>query len=322
MLNWLKLSQRSHSGRLRPHEHTSYLPLGLILLVVGIVLSAYTAYAATPYDGPDSKSLSLSGIMPGSAPTVAATIKTPTDQQHFSTVPIEVSGTCPDNTLVELYKNNIFAGSTPCTDANIYSIDIDLMIGKNVLVAKVYDALNQPGPDSNLVTVYYDALPAQSSPLTSNASNTQLLLNTDAVYRGIFPKQELKMPIDIMGGTSPYAINIQWGDSTNKVIPRSNSGSFTASHTYNKAGTYKITIQATDAAGNVAFLTVTAIVNGQPSVATTIDNSNTTSTTSKLLFLWPLYAAAAAVVTSFYLGEQREKHVLRKHGLLLDTPIQ
>ncbi len=322
MLNWLKLSQRSHSGRLRPHEHTSYLPLGLTLLVVGVVLSAYTAYAATPYDGPDSKSLSLSGIMPGSAPTTAAVIKSPTNQQHFSTIPVEVSGTCPESTLIEIFKNDIFAGSTLCSDAGIFSLDIDLMNGKNVLYAKVFDALNQSGPDSNSVTVYYDALPAQSSPLTSNANNTQLLLNTDAVYRGIFPKQELKMPIDIMGGSSPYAINIQWGDSTNKVIPRSNSGSFTASHTYNKAGTYQITIQATDAAGNVAFLTVTAIVNGQPSVATTVDDKPTSSTTSKLLFLWPLYTAAAAVVTSFYLGEQREKHILRKHGLLLDTPIQ
>jgi len=320
MLNWLKLSQHRHSGRLRPHEHTSYLPLALILLVVGFALSTYTAYAATPYNGPEAGSIGISGIMPGKAPTVAATIKSPTDQQHFSTSPITVSGTCPENTLVELFKNNIFAGSTLCTDAGIYSLDIDPMIGNNILIAKVFDALNQPGPDSNSVIIFYDALPPQASPLTSNFAGTQLLLNTDAVYRGIFPKQELKMPIDIIGGSSPYAINIQWGDSTNKVVPRNSSGSFSVGHAYSKAGTYQVSIQATDASGNVAFLSVVVIVNGQPSATAATTISTNSTAVSKLLILWPLYTALATIVTSFFLGEQREKRILRKHGLLLTVP--
>jgi hypothetical protein len=316
MLNWLKLSHHDHSGRLRPHEHTSYLLLGLVLLVVGCALLAFTASAISP--GPESGSIGLNGTVPAKAPTVAATIKSPNNQQHFSTSPVTFSGTCPANTLVELFKNDIFAGSTPCTAGGIYTLDIDLLIGQNSVVARVYDTLNQPGPDSNAITVFYDALPTQASALSPlDFGGEQLLLNTDAVFRGVFPEQELIVPLDIIGGTAPYAINIQWGDSNNKVVPRNDNTTFKVGHTYNKPGTYQISIQATDATGRVAFLTVASIVNGQPSIARTAEINATT--TSQLLVLWPLYTSAFAVVISFWLGERREKQLLSKRGLLLSS---
>jgi hypothetical protein len=316
MLTWLKISHHHHSWRLRPHEHTSYLPLGLLLLGVGFVLIAYTASAASP--GPESGSVGLSGVVPGKAPTIAATIKTPSNQQRFSVSPVTVTGTCPANTLVEVFKNDIFAGSTPCSNNGTYSLDVDLLIGQNILIARVYDALNQPGPDSNAVTVFYDALPTQSDSLTPlNFGGDQLLLNTDAIFRGVFPEQELAVPIDILGGTPPFAVNVQWGDSTNKVIPRNDNVTFKANHAYKKAGTYQVSIQATDAVGRVAFLTVASIVNGQPSIAAATKAS--TTTTNQLLVLWPLYVGAFAVVISFWLGERREKEILMKRGLIITS---
>jgi hypothetical protein len=315
MLKWLKLSQHHHSGKIRPHEHTSYFPLGAMLLVVGLALTSYTAFAATPYTGPESSSVGLTGSMPGKPPTVGATIQTPADQQRFGATPISVSGTCPENTLIEMFKSDIFAGSTTCSEAGIYSVEIDLLFGKNVLVAKVYDTLNQPGPDSNSVVVYYDALPAQSSPINSlNFGGAQLLLNTEAVFRGAFPGKEMKVPIDILGGTPPYAINIQWGDSTNKVVPRNDNVGFTTGHIYTKPGTYQINLQASDATGRVAFLTFAAIVNGLPS--TNSVGSISSTTTDKLLVLWPLYVGAIAAVLSFFIGEKREKRILQVRGLL------
>jgi len=315
MLTWLKLSQHHHSGRLRPHEHTSYALLGLILIIVGLALTAYTAYASTPYTGPEAGSISLTGVMPGKPPTIAATIKSTNDQERFTNSPVIFTGTCPANTLVEIFKNDIFAGSTPCTDAGIYSVSIDLMIGQNILKARVYDALNQPGPDSTPLIAFYDALPPQAGPLTSlNFGGSQLLLNTDAAFRGIFPNQELNIPIDILGGTAPYAFNIQWGDATNKVVSRSDNMTFKVGHTYLKAGTYQISIQATDAMGRVAFLTVASIVNRQPIIAAATGTGSAAE--NKLLVLWPLYVSAVAVVMSFFIGEKREKRVLIKHGLL------
>ncbi len=318
MLNRLKLLRhRPHSGRLRPHEHTSYLSLGLLLLLVGAPLTSFTAYALSP--GPESSSIGLTGSVPGKAPTEGATIRTPSNGQRFSTSPVTVSGTCPLKTLVELFKNDIFAGSTICTDAGIYSLDVDLLIGQNLLIARVYDALNQSGPDSNAVTVFYDALPPQAGASTTlDFGGAQLVLNTDAVFRGVFPEQALNVPIDILGGTPPYAVNIQWGDSTNKVVPRSDNIGFSSSHSYSKPGTYQIGLQASDALGRVGFLTVAAIVNGQPAVTPTV-TAATTATTSRLLALWPLYTSSVAVVASFWMGERREKSILKNRGVLLPS---
>lgn len=310
-----KISHHKHSGHVRPHEYTSYGPLAMLLLVVGIVLSIVTVNADS---GPGYGSIGLTGIMPGTPPKTAATIVTPVNQQHFSASPITVSGTCPVNTLVEIFKNNIFGGSVACSTTGNYSVDVDMLIGENVLKAMVYDSLNQAGPDSNLVTMFYDAIPAQASSVASlSLGGSQLLLNTDAVYRGIFPGQELTIPISILGGAPPYAINIQWGDSSNKIVPRNDSLAFNVSHTYSKPGTYKITIEASDGQSRVAYLTVAAVVNGTP----VISFASTTPTTkiSKILVLWPLYAAMVAIVISFWLGEKREKHILTGPNYRLRT---
>lgn len=316
MVSLLKISPHAHSGRLRSHEHTSYIPLALLLMIAAIPLLTFTVSAKTPYDGPDAGSVGLSGVMPGKPPAVGAKITSPGSGQHFSTIPVPVTGTCPAKTLVELFKNDIFSGSTPCSDTGSFSVEIDLLIGKNDLVARVYDDLNQPGPDSNIVTVYYDALPTQSGPLTSlDFGGVQLLLNTDAVFRGVFPNKEMAMPLEIIGGTPPYAVNIQWGDATNKVVSRSDNSPFHTTHTYKKPGVNQISIQASDAAGRVAFLTVAAIINGQPEVIQ--PSVAQAEKTNWLLALWPLYVGIVGVVLSFWIGEKREKHILEKRGQLL-----
>ena len=312
---WVKISEHKHTGKLRSHEHTSYVFLGILLFVVGVALTSFTSYAYVGR-GPGAGSVGMSGVVAGKPPTSAAHITSPTDGQHFSTTPITVKGTCPTDSLVEIFKNDIFAGSTPCTTDGSFSLESDLLIGANVVYAKVYDALNQAGPDSNKITVWYDVLGIQGGILTSlNFGGNQLLINTDAIFRGTFPNQEMTIPIDIIGGRAPYAVNIQWGDGTNKVVSRTDNQTFRVGHVYEKAGTYQLSLQATDADGRVAFLTVASIVNGQPPVAETTTPSK--SVTDNLLLLWPLYAATFAVVISFWIGEWREKRMLAKHHLLI-----
>lgn len=313
----IKISPHQHSGKLKPHEHTSYGLLAALLLIAGFPLSFYTVEAATPYTGPESGAIGLTGVVPGKPPTTAAKITGPPTGQHFSTSPATVTGTCPENTLVELFKNDIFTGSTVCTNSGSFTIDIDLLFGINRIIARVYDALNQAGPDSNEVALYYDVLPEQSSAINSlDFGGPQMLLNTDAVFRGAFPSQEMTVPIDIIGGTPPYAINIQWGDANNKVVSRPDNTTFSVTHAYQKAGTYQITIQGSDGNGRVAFLTVASIINGQPDVATTTATAST-DTLSKLILLWPLYTSSVAILVSFWLGERREKSILSKRGQLL-----
>ncbi len=306
----VRLNSRGHSGRLRPHEHTSYAALAAIVLLVGVFLAGLTVSSfASASPPPQASSVSLSGVMPGKPPATAATINFPTNQQVFQNTPVTVSGSCPSSTLVEIYKNDIFAGSTPCNANGSYSVQIDLLYGQNSLTAVDYNVLNQAGPSSAAVNVTYNVqIPPASSLFNINFTGTQLILQTSAVYRGTFPGQTLYVPIKILGGVAPFALNVNWGDNSNQVLPASINTTVNASHVYNKPGTYKISIQASDSQQRVAFLNVAAIVNGQP--ATGISSTSKPSPTNTLLVLWPLYAIAATLVVSFWLGEKREKHVL------------
>ena len=312
-----KTIAREHSGKLKSHDDTSYGLLAFVLLLAIFPLLAFTAQAATPYDGPEAGSIGLSGQVKGDPPKVGAQINAPPDNQRFATSPVTFSGTCPAGTLVEMFKNDIFAGSTACTNAGSFTVDIDLLIGQNTIVARVYDAINQPGPDSNKLTVFYDALPAQASPINSlDFGGPQLLINTDAVFRGAFPGQEMSVPIDIIGGTPPYAINVQWGDANNKIVSRGDNTTFHVPHTYQKPGIYQISIQASDGNGRVAFITVASIINGQPDIVAS-GNITQADIMSRLIVLWPIYTSTAAILLSFWLGARREKAMLAKRGQLL-----
>jgi hypothetical protein len=306
----LNLLHHRHTGQLQPHQHTAYLPLAFMVFLVGLALAlfTFTATASTPYTGPESASVGLTGIMPAPPPTLAPTITSPHDGQHFTLTPITVSGSCPKDTLIEVYKNNIFAGSTPCSNGH-FAIDIDLLFGQNILTAQAFDNLSQAGPMSKTVTVFYDySLSNAAASSLLNLSGAQMLLTTDAAYRGSFPNQQLNVPITVIGGTPPFAINVKWGDSSNNLVPRSSNSTFNTSHAYKKPGTYKITLQGTDSKNLVAFLTVAAIINGKPDTVPTVAASKLPVNT--LLMLWPVFAIAVTALVSFWIGERREKKIL------------
>jgi hypothetical protein len=310
----ISLKSRSHSGHLRPHEYTSYAPLGALVLIAGILLSLLTVSSfASASPPPQSSSIALSGIMPGSPPSTAASITYPANLQTIANSPVSVSGSCPSTTLVEIYKNNIFAGAVPCSSNGTYSLKVDLLYGQNTLTAVDYNNLNQAGPTSQPVSITYNVqTPVQSLLQNINFSSTQLIVETDAIYRGVLPNQQFYVPIKIIGGVAPFALNVNWGDNTNQVIPSSSNTTVNASHVYKQPGIYKIVIQASDSQQRVAFLQVAAIVNGQPAlgIGATGASNNSSGITNKLLVLWPLYACVATLVVSFWMGEKREKHVL------------
>lgn len=288
-----------------------------MMMLVGMLLLSVTrsTQAATPYTGPESGSVGLSGKVTAPPPTKPAVIINPKVGQRFSSSPITVSGTCPQGTLVEIFKNDIFAGSAGC-DKQTFSLQIDLLYGANVLLAKVYDDLGQAGPDSNLVTVYYDASPKTVPANAPTALFPQLLLRSDGVYRGVFPSNTLKVNLEIFGGLSPYAVSIDWGDGRNDLKSQSGPGRLEVDHVYNKPGSYNIIFHASDGAGNSAFLQVIAVVNGQPSAAATFNPLS-----GRLGLAWPIFIALLLMVISFWLGEKYKAHgLLRAPGLSSGLP--
>ncbi len=299
-----------HSGRLRPHTHTTYAALTFMLLLVGVLLVglSWAAEAAPPAVNPQSGSIGLSGTVPGKPPSSAATILTPSDGTHTSTIPLTVSGTCPAGDFVDIEKNNVFAGAAECGDNGTFSVQVDLFSGINTLVARVADALGQFGPDSAGVTAYYDA------PTPANGASTvqQLFLTTATTILGGNPGQGFARSVTINGGVGPYAVSWDFGDGATSLASASTTGIVSSNHSYTRPGIYNVIVRVTDSTGSTAYLQVLSVVNGPVAAYGASGASGVGAITGGLVGAWPLYSIAVLMVGVFWLGELREGRKLRK----------
>ena len=264
------------------------------------LLSAFLLIALSPttyaLTNPQGTGVGLQGTVSAPPPTQAASIVSPANGAVFTAVPITVTGSCPANVLVKLFKNNVFSGAVACQNGS-YSIQIDLFSGQNDLKAVVYDSLNQAGPDSNNVIVSYNgtiANPALSSLVTLTSNYGQ---------RGANPKERLDWPIIISGGTAPYAISVDWGDQTSAdVYSIVTVGEFNINHTYQQSGIYKVLVKAVDKNGTAAFLQLSGVANGQV-IQSSVAGASTTKTTTINPLSWKiLFFSFAAIILTFWLG--------------------
>lgn len=277
-----------------------YRRITVLAVLVGFLLPP-AAWAANP--GPQSGSIGLEGTISSAPPSRGATIAVPGNGAVFTSVPITVSGICPSGLLVKIFDNSVFVGSIVCANGS-YSLQVDLFSGHNDLVARVYDALDQAGPDSNTVTVTFND--AQFLQLGS-----QLTLTSAYAERGASPGTELDWPIQLSGGTGPYALSVDWGDgSPPDLLSESAPGLITVKHVYKSAGTYRVVIKATDKNGGTAFLQLVGQATGA------IQNNSRAGTTNMLqkqVQWWPVAAMVPLIVASFWLGRRYEITALRRH---------
>jgi hypothetical protein len=279
-------------------------PLQKIVLVAVLLTAGWLAPVAAD-NFPDQQSqgsVGLQGTISTAPPSRGATISSPGNGASFSSVPITVGGLCPPGVLVKVFSNNVFVGSTVCTSGS-YSVQVSLFSGQNDLVARVYDALDQSGPDSNVVSVTFsDAQFAQFG--------TRIILSSNYAQRGAPPGTQLEWPILLSGGTGPYAISVDWGDgSPTDLISQSTAGTITLKHTYKTAGIYKVIIKATDKNGGTAFLQLV----GQATGATQNNSKNGGSSLVKTEVLWwPALAMVPLLFAAFWVGQRHELFTLRK----------
>jgi hypothetical protein len=225
-------------------------------------------------------------------------------------MPITISGLCKTGLLVKVYSNNIFIGSATCTTGS-FSLQANLFSGQNNLVARVYDSLDQAGPDSNTVNVTFDD--AQFLEF-----GTRVSLSSPYAQLGADPGKELDWPIIISGGVGPYAISVDWGDGTSPSLQSETfPGNITIKHTYNSAGIYKVIVKATDKNGTVAFLQLVGVANGKVSQGVTGGGSTSgtsagATTTKTNVLWWPMLLLMPLIICSFWLGRRHELFSIRK----------
>lgn len=277
-------------------------PLFLIAIAILasalFLLTADKAYAQSGggAENPQRGSIGIEGLIPGDPPLRPPVINSPIDGQTITELPVTVRGTCEAGLIVEIYKNDVFAGSGVCKDNNTFSIDIDLFFGENVLYAGIRDLMGQRGPDSEKITVFYKPSVTGSD----EGRGQQLLLTSPISFKGVLPGEEIVFPVQLSGGKGPYAISINWGDGNNDVFVRSDTGEFDISHVYQRPGVYRVIVKASDSNDQVAFLQLTAVVSGEPGSGT--DDERPPPRVIVKYILWPLYVLTALLPVAYWLG--------------------
>ena len=277
----------------------------ILVLLACALLVVSGANALGSQQNPQSGSVGLEGTVPGNPPTQAATIAVPSNGQVFTSIPITVSGLCKTDLLVKIFSNNVFVGSVTCVNGS-YSLKVDLFSGRNDLVARVYDTLDQAGPDSNVVTVTFnDAQFAQFG--------THVTLTSSYARLGVNPGSVLTWPLILAGGRPPYAMSIDWGDGNGLDLKSVTfPGVININHTYTQSGIYNIVVKATDANNTSAYLQLVGVANGKIAGGLSTTNGSATVIT-KTIILWQfMLIALPLLLAAFWLGRRHELFAIRK----------
>lgn len=279
--------------------------ISFITAALFLVLGAGGANAQSS-DPEQSGSVGLTGTISAPPPSEGATISIPTTGSVIEDIPIEVSGICPDDLLVKIFKNNVFAGSVQC-EGGSFSLQMDLFAGTNEIIARVFDDLDQPGPDSNTVTVEY-ADETFSAP-------QRVSLTSNYAKRGANPGQILSWPVQLSGGTGPYAFSVDWGDGSEPdLFTEPFAGTIDLEHAYEQPGVYNIIVKAVDTNGVTAFLQLVGVANGPLSQDTDagLESEGGFTTTRTRIIWWPSAFIVPFVVSTFWLGKRYMLHSMKK----------
>lgn len=281
-----------------------------VLAICAVLLCTFVSTVppvTAAVENPQSGSVGIEGKIPSQPPQVPATITTPTNGQSFTQTPITVGGLCTKGLLVKMFANNVFVGSVQCENGS-YSMQVDLFSGRNDLVARIFDAFDQAGPDSNVVTVTFND--AQFNPFGASL----LSLTSNYAQRGANPGQALVWPIILSGGTGPYAISVDWGDNrAPDLMSVEFTGTVDLKHVYDNAGVYKVVVKATDKNGLSAYLQLVAIANGAITSSAPAESEKGSGNIPARVLWVPAAACVPLIFISFWLGRRYELASLRKH---------
>lgn len=148
--NKAHLAAKRRVKRNRPLHRTIILhPINFLLLLCAGVLLSVSTFSAL------AASYAVNGEVLAPIPTDPAVITSPTNNQQLSPQTQVISGTCLDNSYVEVSDNNSIAGIAICSQDGTFHVTATLSIGLNVLSAQDFNATNNPGPSSASVSVYY-----------------------------------------------------------------------------------------------------------------------------------------------------------------------
>ncbi|MDQ3123180.1 MAG: hypothetical protein M3Q14_00635 [bacterium] len=296
----LQLLAHKHTAKLTHRSHTSYPLLTFLLLIVGVFL-ALTTISARAAD------VTVTAVNAGSPPPYAAVITSPKHNARLDRSIIDVSGTCPYQYFVKLYRNNVFSGAMWCEADGTFSIQTSLFNGRNDLEARIFNVADTEGPHSSVVTVWY----TPKSP--GRGASIPFYLTTDYFYKAAYTGQKTTWDFTIYGGSGPYQAMVDWGDGTTSTHSTSDK-KLSIDHTYQALKSereyFKVIITLRDKNGRSTSLQLIAIMNEPDVIGGALARPNDPSPSGSwfsgiLRYLWSAYLITLLMGVSFWLGERR-----------------
>ena len=271
------------------HKRMLLNPLSMfILLCTGVFMAGWTYHVVA--------ATLISSTIEAPPLDAPATIDTPDDGAAFVTSPTHITGSCPDNSYVELDINGAFHGAGLCdSGSNTYDIVSSLHGGTNTLDVQDYNLTDLAGPDSDSVQVTYTPPVAAASSDTSTstisgsqstisksgaASNQQsttpipLLLTSDFQFHTFVAQKAFTWDLDLEGGTPPYDVNIDWGDGTTGHLRFPGDPVFTLRHVFQTDGYYAVVVNSTDKAGQQHVMQLAALITNKDGTASFLNTSS------------------------------------------------
>lgn len=331
----LGLIHHAHTGRRLHRSHTSYPLLAVILLMVGVLLTAMTLQVR-------AATVTVTAVANGSTPVQAAVILSPEQDDRFTSSSVPVSGICEPGYYIKLYRNEIFSGATLCTDGGTFSIITDLFVGRNDLQARTFNVADNEGPASSIVTVYYDqpitdpedpgAGPSEpAGPGTpSGPASAPFYLSTEYFFKAAYSGQTIKWDFKVFGGQGPFTAYAAWGDGYSDVLTGVEGDSFTFGHAYKtlkeQREYFSVTFRLIDSRGRTASLQLVAIMNDPNVISGALVRPNDPSPlgtaagwfSGMLKAVWSAYGFVLLMGLCFWLGEKRGESLMmlrrRRHA--------
>lgn len=290
-------------------NYIKLLRRGLLAVVLAAIISivfanlAHAAINRLPDPDPQPGSYGIEATKPKDPPIEGASVSLPASGASFTTSPITVSGICPEGLLVQIHNNGVMVGAVMCEDGS-FSLEVSLFAGLNEITAHVYDELYQAGPVSNIASVNY-----------TNAEFTAFgeLITLTSQYgrRSAMAGSSLAWPLQLSGGTGPYAFSVDWGDGTpTQLLSQASPGNVNISHRYSQAGIYNVSIRVVDANGVSAFLRTVAVSNGKVDASLSEQPVDEAPTPTRVLWE-PIAIALILLIPAFWLGRRSQIVSLR-----------
>ncbi|MCA9334593.1 hypothetical protein KC953_00445 [Candidatus Saccharibacteria bacterium] len=346
----LRLLHHVHTGHVVHRHHTSY-PILLILLVitgffvfVGYDISAadtnvsvgVTVPAEPPTQGavitsPKNGTVSKKAII-----DVEGTCSITSEVVVYSNNTIVGSTLCTTESTFQL-KIQLFGGVNKLTALNYNGMNQAGPITPSVKV--IYVAPPNTGatnvPIHPIIVPGVTPTPPESCVQipTSEACNksyvtscsdynsgTDMPISRDVrvavicMQRHVSTDGETTIGVLVWGGSSPYAVTINWGDGSVDTVKSVNKpGYFTATKKYAAKGQYTIELQAFDSNGKQAYMQATIDVSGPDKPKDFVGYVSSNMNLSWFDSPVPTYFLAVAMVIGFWAGDYFERSIHINH---------